>query len=108
VITFTCLFGGNYSPYTEVEYEIYWEVNQDGDIFYIIDGMNHTGYQLLPPSPHCSDGSSTSSLCCQFVSKLRINSSVVLHDVFVGCNALTDNQPSISLTSGLSESHRVG
>ena len=102
VITFTCWFGGNYSPDTEVAYEIYWKVFQDGNLFFIDDGMNHTGYQLMPPSPYCNN-SDSSFLCCQFISELKINSSVVSHDVSVGCNALTNNQPSKSLTSSLSE-----
>jgi len=102
VISFTCLFGGNYSPDTAVMYDIYWKVSQDGKTLYIIDGMNHNGYQLLPPFPYCNN-SDSDTLCCHFVSKLKINTSVVSDDVSVSCNALTDNQPSKSLSSSLSE-----
>ena len=101
VISFTCLFGGHYSPDTAVMYYIYWEVSQDGKILYIADGTNHTVYQLLPPSPYYND--SDSNNFCNFVSELKINTSVVSDDVSVSCNALTDNQPSKSLSSSLSE-----
>ena len=101
MITFECLFGGNYVPDTVALYAIYWTITSHGKVIYIDDCSDEIGYVVTEPSQHCPVNIHT---CCQFVSSLHINTSVRSVDESVmTCNALFQEYYSVSSTSSLSK-----
>ena len=102
VITFECLFGGNYSPDTEALYSIFWTIISHGKKIYIDDNSDEIGYVVTKPSQHCPPNNDT---CCQFASYLHINTSVesLSDETVVTCNAIVNEYNSASSVSSLSE-----
>ena len=106
VITFECLFGGNYLRDTEASYDIYWTiVSPPQEIIHVDNGSNTAiGYLVTKPSQHCQD--TNNHTCCQFVSDLHINTfEISVPDkTAITCNAIFLEINSGSNTSGLSKS----
>ena len=86
MITFECLFGGNYLPSTETLYSIYWTV-KSYKMITVDDTSDEIGYVVTKPSQHCTGNNKA---CCRFISSLQINTSVVSvpDESTMTCNAL--------------------
>ena len=106
VITFECLFGGNYLRDTEALYYIYWTiVSPPQEVIHVDNGSNTAiGYLVTKPSQHCQD--TNNYTCCRFVSDLHINTSEISvpDKTAINCNAIFLEINSGSNTSGLSKS----
>jgi len=94
VIAYQCLFGGNYT--------IYWEISLFNKVLRVYDNSDEMGYVVSKLSPDCHDNHYT---CCQFVSNLLINTSVIAdtRTADITCHAHSHEKYSISSPTSLSE-----
>jgi len=102
MITFKCLFGGNFLPDTEALYSIYWTIMSHGKVTHVDDNSDVIGYVVTEPSQYCPDNNVS---CCQFVSYLHINTSIISvpDEIVMKCNGIVEEYDSSSSASSLSE-----
>ncbi|XP_065883776.1 hemicentin-2-like isoform X2 [Dysidea avara] len=100
MITFECLFGGNYLPDTEVLYSIYWKIVSHNEVIYVDGNSEQIGYIVTKPSQNCPPNNYS---CCQFISYLHINTSItsIPDEIAMTCNGIVNEYDSSSSTSSL-------
>ena len=97
MITFSCVFQGNYSP--SGYGSVYWIVAlQNGSKITVLDYSNFTDYcvDIQRSCPH-EDYS-----CCRSTTKLKIHTTLPLNNAMITCVVIYDSESSYN-TSSLSE-----